>query len=83
MTTMLTFNDHYTQRMYSMHDTNHVYRRICILGFQERMDKLHDETMSLIWGRPFSLEEDVRLHKELSEQKAKKPMTLEALSIFH
>ena len=62
-----------------MHDTNHVYRRICILVFQERMDKLHDETMSLIWGRPFSLEEDVRLQKEWSEQKEQKPMTPEAL----
>ena len=31
---------------------------------EERMDKLHDETMSLIWGRSFSLEEDVRLQKE-------------------
>ena len=45
---------------------------------EERMDKLHDETMSLIWGQPFSLEEDVRRHTEWTEQKEQKPLTPEA-----
>ncbi len=36
---------------------------------EKRMDELHDETMSHVLGKPFTVEEDVRLHKEWSEQK--------------
>ena len=46
---------------------------------EERMDKLHDETMSLIWGSDFCWQEDLRQHKEWSEKKENKPMTPEAL----
>ena len=46
---------------------------------EERMDQLHDETMSIIWDGPFSLEEDVRRHREWTEQNEEKPMTPEAL----
>ncbi len=48
-------------------------------ALEERMDGLHDQTMSLILGRAFTLEEDVRLHREWSERKLGRVLSEEEL----
>ena len=46
---------------------------------EKRMDSLHDQTMALVWGRPFDLEQDVRVHREWSEGKLGRALTEEEL----
>ena len=50
--------------------------RSCV---EKRMDSLHDQTMALVWGRPFDLEQDVRVHREWSEGKLGRALTEEEL----
>ena len=44
---------------------------------EARMDALHDATMAVVLGRPFTVEEDVRMHREWSEQQLGRSLTSE------
>ena len=46
---------------------------------EERMDRLHDETMSLTLGRSFRAQEDVAMHQQWTEKSTGTPMSADDL----